>query len=79
MGSTDAVAYIQQVAEQVMKPVLGKGVQVWLDDVLGYAENEKQLLDTLEVVLQRCQDFEVKLNPENALFRIQPCGAERRF
>ena len=50
VGSTDAVAYAQQVAEQVMKQVVGKGVKIWLDDVLRYAENEKQLLDTLEVV-----------------------------
>nr|CCA22184.1 AlNc14C147G7407 [Albugo laibachii Nc14] len=28
MGSTYAVAYAQQVAEKVMKPVLGNGVQV---------------------------------------------------
>ncbi|CCI40578.1 unnamed protein product [Albugo candida] len=26
MGSTDAVAYVQQMAEEVMKPVLGKGI-----------------------------------------------------
>lgn len=33
-----------------MKTVLEKYVQVWLDDVLGYVETEKQLLNTLEVV-----------------------------
>ena len=32
MGSTDA--------EQVMKPFLGSGVQVWLDDVLGYSDTD---------------------------------------
>lgn len=32
MGSTDA--------EQVMKAVLGNGVQVWLDDVLGYSDTD---------------------------------------
>lgn len=44
MGSTDAVAYVEQVAKQVMKPLLGKGVKVWLDNVLGYAETDFILL-----------------------------------
>ena len=68
MGSTDAVAYAQQVTEQVMKPVLGNGVQVWLDDVLGYSDTDSKLLDTLEIVLRRCSEYGVKLNPEKCTF-----------
>nr|CCA15462.1 PREDICTED: GapPol polyproteinlike putative [Albugo laibachii Nc14] len=68
MGSSDDVAYAQQVTEEVMKPVLGKGVQVWLDDAFGYADSEMKLLDTLEVVMKRCQDFGVKLHPAKCTF-----------
>jgi hypothetical protein len=31
--------------ERIMAPVLSRGVKVWLDDVLGYARNEKELSD----------------------------------
>nr|CCA17015.1 PREDICTED: similar to OSJNBa0011F23.1 putative [Albugo laibachii Nc14] len=68
MGSTDAVAFAQQVAEQVMKPVLHHGVQVWLDDFLGYAETESKLIDVLEVVLSRCEEYGVKLHPKKCVF-----------
>ena len=67
-GSTDAVAFAQQVAERVLKPVLNQGVQVWLDDVLGYAELETKLLDVLGTVLNRCEEFGVKLHPKTCCF-----------
>ena len=51
-----------------MKPGLGKGVQVWLDDVLGYAESDSTLLKTLEVVLGQCHKYGVKLNPAKCTF-----------
>nr|CCA16747.1 PREDICTED: polyproteinlike putative [Albugo laibachii Nc14] len=51
-----------------MKPVLDKGVQVWLDDVLRYAETDERLLAILEVVLQRYDTYGVKLNPEKCTF-----------
>ena len=51
-----------------MKTVLGKGVQVWSDDDLGYASTEAQLLDILSVVLQRCNTYGVKLNLEKCAF-----------
>lgn len=80
MRSTDAVAFAEQVAERVMKPVLGKGVQVWLNDVLGYAEMEKQLLDTRKVIMQRCRGFGAKLHPGKCrFFRIQSCNVKRIF
>lgn len=60
-----------------MKTVLGKGVQVCSDDDLGYASTEAQLLDILSVVLQRCNTYGVKLNPEK--WHIQQYGMGRKF
>ena len=78
MGSTDAVAFAQQVAESVLKPVLNQGVQVWLDDILGYAGTETKLLDALETVLVRCEKFVVKLPPKKCSFSLSKlCGADR--
>lgn len=68
MGSTDAVPYARQVAGEVMKPVLVKRVHVWLDDVLGYASSDAQVLDILDFVLQRCTTYGVKLSPEKCTF-----------
>ncbi len=77
MGATDAVAYTQQTMETIMAPVLNNGVKVWLDDVLGYARNEEELLDRLEQVLKRCAQFGLKLHPEKCNFfkkSVKWCG-----
>ena len=71
MGATDAVAYCQQAVEQVMGPLLNRGVKVWLDDILGYAKDEKQLLDRLEEMLKRCFKFDVKLHPSKCDFFLK--------
>jgi hypothetical protein len=55
MGATDSVAYTQQAMEKVMSPLLNRGVKVWLDDVLGYAPDEEELLMRLEIVFARCR------------------------
>lgn len=65
MGSTAAVAYAQHVAEGVMKPVLGKGVHAWMDDILGYATKDAKVLNILSVSLQRCNTDGVKRSAEN--------------
>ena len=72
MRSFDAVAYAQQLAEELTKPVL---VQVWLDDALEYVVSKMQILDTLEVVTQRCRNLECIYIQRNALFlQIPPYG-----
>ncbi|GMF52587.1 unnamed protein product [Phytophthora fragariaefolia] len=44
MGATDAVAYCQGVVEEIFGGLLGQGLLCWLDDILGYAETEEELL-----------------------------------
>ena len=68
MGATDAVAFCQQAIERVLSPMLDKGVQAWLDDILGYANGEAKMLDILREVLGRCKDFGVKLHPDKCDF-----------
>lgn len=35
---------------------------------VGYAETETKLLDVLEIVLERCEEFSVKLHPKMCCF-----------
>ena len=77
MGATDAVAYTQQTMERVMAPLLNRGVKVWLDDILGYARSQEELLDRVEIVLQRCMTFGLKLHPGKCDFymtTVKWCG-----
>ncbi|OWY99498.1 LOW QUALITY PROTEIN: Retroelement [Phytophthora megakarya] len=77
MGAKDAVAYCQSVVEQIFGDLLYNGVLVWLDDILGYAESEEELMELLEEVLQRCEKFGLKLHPGKCKFFLKEvtwCG-----
>jgi hypothetical protein len=77
MGATDSVAYTQQAMEQVMAPLLNRGVKVWIDDVLGHARNEQELLARLKIVFGRCRQFKLKLHPGKCDFlttTVKWCG-----
>ena len=68
MGQTDAVAYCQSVAQEIYGDRYGKGLEAWLDDVLGSAATEEALLELLEWLLGRCLSYGLKLNPGKCEF-----------
>ncbi|KAJ0408845.1 hypothetical protein P43SY_000741 [Pythium insidiosum] len=77
MGSSDSVAFCQQAMEIVLGPLLFKNVLAWLDDVLGFAKTPDELLDVLEQLLSRCQEYGLKLHPRKCHFflsRVTWCG-----
>ncbi|KAE9282551.1 hypothetical protein PR003_g27380 [Phytophthora rubi] len=77
MGATDAVAYCQGVVEEIFGDLLGQGLLCWLDDILGYAETEEELLALLEKVSVRCEKFGLKLHAKKCLFfatEVKWCG-----
>ncbi|GMF44366.1 unnamed protein product [Phytophthora fragariaefolia] len=63
MGTKGAVSYCQSVVELIFGDLVYRGVLVWLDDILCYAESEEELMELLEEVLQGCAKFGLKLNP----------------
>ena len=80
MGATDAVAYCQAAVEQIFGELLDDKILAWLDDVLGYATSQTELLDTLERVLQCCMQFGLKLHcirPSVCSTSVVPSGAAR--
>uniref|UniRef100_H3H555 Reverse transcriptase n=1 Tax=Phytophthora ramorum TaxID=164328 RepID=H3H555_PHYRM len=77
MGATDAVAYCQGVVEEIFGDLLGTCILAWLDDILGYAEDEASLLEVLDKVLERCEKFGLKLHAKKCQFfatEVKWCG-----
>lgn len=68
MGQTDAVAYCQQTAQEVYGEKYGNGLEAWLDDVMGSAKTEQELLELLRFLFDRCREYNLKLNPEKCEF-----------
>ncbi|KAE9289660.1 hypothetical protein PF008_g25832 [Phytophthora fragariae] len=77
MGATDAVAYCQGVVDEIFGDLIGDGILAWLDDILGYAENESALLALLDKVLSRCEAYGLKLHAKKCQFfatEVKWCG-----
>ncbi|POM77826.1 Hypothetical protein PHPALM_4727 [Phytophthora palmivora] len=76
-GSTDADLHFQSTVQMVLRELVGKCVIVWIDDLLVFAETQSELLDAIDAVLQKLDEYGFILNPKKcSLFRteIQWCG-----
>jgi len=68
-GLCGAPAHFQrQMQEKVLPGLLYNGVEVYLDDVLQFADNEADYLLGLSKLLQRLEDFKITVNPDKCQF-----------
>lgn len=61
-GFSDAPAYFQSTIEKIIGDVLYKGVVVYLDDILIYAETFEEFERLLEIVLERLKNAGAKIH-----------------
>ncbi|KAE9333825.1 hypothetical protein PR003_g13836 [Phytophthora rubi] len=76
-GATDAVAYCQGVVEEILGDLLGNGILCWLGDILGYAADATALMELLDKVLARCEEYGLKLLAKKCQFfatEVMWCG-----
>ena len=67
MGLKGAGSYFQMMmATEVLNGLVGEICEIYIDDIIIYADDETQLLDRLEIILQRLEEFNIKLNPTKA-------------
>nr|CCA26557.1 hypothetical protein TcasGA2_TC016174 [Albugo laibachii Nc14] len=79
MGGSDSVAYCQSFVQNLFDPLLYNGLLVWIDDLLGYAQTDEELLFLLHNVLTICQKANLELNPNKYIFwkrEMLWCSAE---
>ncbi len=68
MGGSDSVAYCQATLQAMFDDILYRGLLIWMDDLLGYADSPEALLDLLTRVLRICHEKRLKLNPKKCSF-----------
>jgi transposase InsO family protein len=72
MGLKGAGSHFQQMmATHVLKGLIYTICEIYIDDVIVYANSETQLLERLESVFQRFNEFNISLNPEKCEFALQ--------
>ncbi len=73
-GATNSVSYFQSTMEALFSHL---NLLIWLDDMLGYAEDADNLTETLKSVLAICREKGLKLNPRKCdliTTKVQFCG-----
>ncbi|KAG2774147.1 hypothetical protein PC116_g22597 [Phytophthora cactorum] len=76
-GSTDAALHFQSTVEMVLGDLVNKSVIVWIEDLLVFAETAEELVNVIETVLQKPDEFGFILNLKKcSLFMIEVkwCG-----
>lgn len=62
-GTTNAVAYLQSSLASVFSDDLKKSLLAWLDDILGFAISDAELMVVLEKFFSMCLTYNLKLHP----------------
>ncbi len=73
-GATNSVSHFQSTVEALFSHL---NLLIWLDDMLGYAEDADTLITTLKSVLTICREKGLKLNPRKCdlmATKVQFCG-----
>ncbi len=71
MGLKGAASYFQRMmASKVLAGLLYIFVELYLDDVLIYATNEKDFLERLSIVFECFRQFNITLNPKKCYFGL---------
>ena len=70
-GLKGAPAHFQKVmATIVLQGLLYKILEVYLDDILIYATTEQELVNRVQLVLERFRKYKLKLNPKKCVFGV---------
>lgn len=62
-GLTNAPSQFQQLMAKVFRDHLGKGIIVYLDDVLIYSKTKEEHLELLKIFFSKIEEFNLKLKP----------------
>jgi predicted aspartyl protease len=71
-GMSNSTATFQRAMTELLRPILNKGVVVFVDDIVIYSDSLPGLLDTMQKVFHLLREDNLTLNPEKCeLFRTE--------
>ncbi|OWY98193.1 hypothetical protein PHMEG_00031098 [Phytophthora megakarya] len=76
-GSTDAALPFQSTVEMVLGDLVNRNVIVWIDDLLIFADTQEELVDAIDAVLTKLDEFGFVVNPKKSslfLSEVRWCG-----
>ena len=71
-GLKGAPAYFQKLmATEVLSGLIYDILELYIDDIIIFAQSEKELLERIELVFERCCKFNIKLSPAKCKFGLK--------
>ena len=64
MGLKGAGSYFQMQMHKIFKDLLYNIIEIYLDDILIFAETKEELITNTEIVLERLRKHNITVNPE---------------
>ena len=71
MGLKGATGFFQDMMTRTLGDLVQNGLEVYLDDILVYAQSEEELHATLRQVFTRLQRVGIRLNPKKCQFGLR--------
>jgi hypothetical protein len=68
MGYTNAVQELEMRLREVLKPLLGVAIILFVDDILVFGSNVEELLTRVEQVLKLLQEANLAINQQKSIF-----------
>jgi hypothetical protein len=69
-GLSNAGATFQRAMKIAFDDLIGKIIQIYLDDLTVYSKNRSDHFDHLRNILMRCRKFGISLNPSKSIFGV---------
>jgi hypothetical protein len=69
-GLSNAGATFQRAMQIDFDDLIGKIIQIYLDDLTVYSKNRSTHFGHLRKVLMRCRKFDISLNPSKSIFSV---------
>lgn len=76
-GALNSTAQFQARMTKIFQDLKEKYIDIWIDDLLGFASDEEQLLERLTEIFQRAKEFNLKINPKKCQWyarSVKWCG-----
>jgi hypothetical protein len=69
-GLSNEGATFQRAMQIAFDNLIGKIIQIYLDDLTVYSKNQSDHFGNLKRVLMQCRKFDISLNPSNSIFGV---------
>ena len=70
-GLINAEETFQWEMDSAFRGLINKSVVVYLDDITIYSKKQKDHVPHLKAIFERCQRYEISLNPKKSIFSIE--------